>query len=157
MARVSPVLLTLACASRNDTLTFSGSYNRINGVYACENEETLSTMLKGYAKFRGFVVSDWGATHSVSPAINAGLDIDMPDGGHYNQQSINAALAVKNVTTDQLHDSCVRIMSGWYNIPEDRRHPCNGGICINNNVSTPAHKQLAHKLSAMSTVFLTWA
>ena len=81
-------------------------------------------MLKGYANFKGFVVSDWGATHSVSPAINAGLDIDMPDGHYYNQQSITAALAVKNITTDQLHDSCVRIMSGWYNIPEDRRSPC---------------------------------
>ena len=50
----------------------------------------------------------------------------MPDGHYYHQQEITAAPAVKNITTctDQLHDSCVRIMSGWYNIPEDRRSPC---------------------------------
>ena len=31
---------------------------QINGVYACENEHTLKTMLKGYYNFSGFVVSD---------------------------------------------------------------------------------------------------
>lgn len=36
---------------------------QVNGVYACENKRTLSTMLKGYFNFSGFVVSDWGATH----------------------------------------------------------------------------------------------
>ena len=43
---------------------------------------------------------------------------------------------------------------GWYKLPADRRFPCDGGVCIKNNVSTPAHKQLARKLSAMSTVLV---
>lgn len=121
-------------------------------MYACENNNTLHTMLRGYFGFKGFVVSDWGATHSVSPAINAGLDIDMPDNGHFSNKSINAALAAGNITVDQLHTSCVRILSGWYALPEDKRYPCGGGVCIKNNVSTPANKQLARKISAMSTV-----
>jgi beta-glucosidase len=123
-------------------------------VYACENKQTLSVMLKGYFNFSGFVVSDWGATHSVSDAINAGLDIDMPDNHYFSNTSIHAALEVKNITVDQLHDSCIRIMSGWYNVPEDKRFPCDGGICIKNNVSTPANKQLARKIAAMSTVLV---
>lgn len=31
-------------------------YNLVNGVYACENKETLKTMLKGYYNFSGFIV-----------------------------------------------------------------------------------------------------
>jgi beta-glucosidase-like glycosyl hydrolase len=92
--------------------------------------------------------------HSTSEAINAGLDIDMPNGGYFNQQTIHAAIAAKNVSVEQLHNSCLRIMRGWYALPEAKRLPCGGGICIDNNVSTPAHKQLARKLSAMSTVLL---
>ena len=30
--------------------------------------------------FAGFVVSDWGATHSTAKAANAGLDVEMPSG-----------------------------------------------------------------------------
>lgn len=41
------------------------AYNRINGVWACENPETIKTILKGYYNFSGFVVSDWGACHST--------------------------------------------------------------------------------------------
>ena len=33
------------------------SYNRINDVYACENNETLNTELKGYGGFAGWVMS----------------------------------------------------------------------------------------------------
>ena len=36
------------------------AYNRINNIYACENKHTLNEMLKGYANFSGFIVSDWG-------------------------------------------------------------------------------------------------
>ena len=41
-----------------------------------------------------------------------------------------------------------------YNVPEDKRLPCGGEVCIKNNVSTAANKDLARKLSAMSTVLL---
>lgn len=54
------------------------SYNKLNGTYACEDDYTLNTMLKGGLGFKGFVQSDWGATHSTSKAVNSGLDMDMP-------------------------------------------------------------------------------
>ena len=41
----------------------------MNGVYACENKETLKTMLKGYYNFSGFVVSDWGACRESSSVV----------------------------------------------------------------------------------------
>ncbi|MTV37715.1 glycoside hydrolase family 3 C-terminal domain-containing protein [Duganella radicis] len=50
------------------------SYNRLNGVHACENAYLLTEVLKQDWGFKGWVMSDWGATHSTIPAANAGLD-----------------------------------------------------------------------------------
>src|SRR3954452_4430207 len=50
------------------------SYNRINGVYGCENHELLTTILKKQFGFGGWVMSDWGATHSTVASAKAGLD-----------------------------------------------------------------------------------
>ena len=44
------------------------SYNRINSVYACENPYTLHDVLKDSWGFKGFVLSDWGGTHSTVAA-----------------------------------------------------------------------------------------
>ncbi|HET7103955.1 MAG TPA: glycoside hydrolase family 3 protein, partial [Terracidiphilus sp.] len=54
------------------------SYNRVNGTYACENPYLLTDVLKGDFGFKGFVVSDWGATESTVKAAMAGLDMEMP-------------------------------------------------------------------------------
>ncbi len=130
------------------------AYNRINNHYACENEQTLNTMLKGYANFTGFVVSDWGATHSTSAAINAGLDIDMPDPKFFSEDLIKAAISSGNVTESQIHSTCLRIMSQWYKLPIEKRYPCGGKACLHNNVSTSENKELARELAAKSTVLL---
>src|SRR3954468_8379686 len=50
------------------------SYNRINGVYGCENRHLLTHVLKNQFGFKGWVMSDWGATHSTVRAANSGLD-----------------------------------------------------------------------------------
>jgi beta-glucosidase len=54
------------------------SYNRINGDYACENSYTLREVLKKEWGFKGFVLSDWGGTHSTEKASAAGLDQEQP-------------------------------------------------------------------------------
>ncbi|MGA8035101.1 MAG: glycoside hydrolase family 3 C-terminal domain-containing protein [Candidatus Acidiferrales bacterium] len=53
------------------------SYNKLNGVFACDNADTLKTILKGEIGFQGFVTSDWGAVHNVT-FVNNGLDMEMP-------------------------------------------------------------------------------
>jgi len=55
------------------------SYNHINGPYACGNEALLIGILRQEFGFKGFVTSDWGATHSAQ-FLNAGLDVEMIDG-----------------------------------------------------------------------------
>jgi beta-glucosidase len=54
------------------------SYNAVNGDFACENKYLLTTVLKQNWKFPGFVVSDWGGTHSTVKASAAGLDNEEP-------------------------------------------------------------------------------
>ena len=72
------------------------SYNRINGVHACENEVTLANDLKKTTGFKGYVMSDWGATHSTS--LMAGLDVEMPSANFMNPTAINAGIAAGNIT-----------------------------------------------------------
>ncbi|HKW65410.1 MAG TPA: glycoside hydrolase family 3 C-terminal domain-containing protein [Candidatus Acidoferrum sp.] len=54
------------------------SYNAVNGDYACENKYLLTDVLKKDWNFKGFVVSDWGGTHSTEKASAAGLDHEEP-------------------------------------------------------------------------------
>lgn len=49
------------------------AYNRVGGTYACENSVLLNDILRRDWGFPGYVLSDWGAVHSVG-ALRAGLD-----------------------------------------------------------------------------------
>jgi len=49
------------------------AYNKINGVYAAANDVLINEVLKGAWAYRGWVMSDWGATPSWECALG-GLD-----------------------------------------------------------------------------------
>lgn len=83
------------------------AYNRVNGVYACEHPGLLDETLRRAWGFRGLVMSDWGAAHSVAPAIRAGLDLEMPKGEQFSPAAIHAALAKQEIAPAQL-DEMVR-------------------------------------------------
>ncbi len=61
------------------------SYNRVNGDYSCENHYLLTDVLKKDFHFDGFVLSDWGGTHSAVKASHAGLDMEQPDQYFYGE------------------------------------------------------------------------
>ncbi len=63
---------------REQPWTVMCSYNRINGVYAAENEWLLTRVLREEWGFTGLVVSDWGAVDDRVAALRAGLDLEMP-------------------------------------------------------------------------------
>ncbi len=67
-------------AVRADVSSIMCSYNKVNGTYACGNPDTLIKILRDEVGFKGFVTSDWGATHAAS-FINNGLDMEMPGPG----------------------------------------------------------------------------
>ena len=54
------------------------SYNAVNGDFACENKYLLTDVLRDDFHFKGFVLSDWGGTHSTVKASHAGLDNEQP-------------------------------------------------------------------------------
>jgi beta-glucosidase len=59
------------------------AYPRVNGVFACENPTLLDQVLRKDWGFKGFVISDFGATHSIDSAIKAGLDMEWPTGIYF--------------------------------------------------------------------------
>ena len=83
------------------------SYNRLNGEYGCESAYLLADILKNEWQFRGFVQSDWGATHSTVKAINAGLDEEEgsePGPTWFNRSDVLYALANHDITEARLDD-----------------------------------------------------
>jgi len=73
-ARMSDLLALQIAKEEGNPGAVMCSYNRVNGVYSCENSHLLNEVLKQDWGFQGWVMSDWGATHSTIPAANAGLD-----------------------------------------------------------------------------------
>jgi beta-glucosidase len=55
-----------------------GSYNKVNGTYACEHRELLRDVLKGEWAFDGAVISDWYAVQDGPACARGGLDLEMP-------------------------------------------------------------------------------
>jgi beta-glucosidase len=72
-ARMSDLLALQIAREEGNPGAVMCSYNRLNGVYGCESSYLLNEVLKGDWGFNGWVMSDWGATHSTA-AANAGLD-----------------------------------------------------------------------------------
>ena len=72
-ARESDLLAFEIAIERGQPGSVMCSYNKINGQYGCENDYLLNKVLKGDWAYKGFVMSDWGAVHSLAAAMN-GLD-----------------------------------------------------------------------------------
>ena len=85
------------------------SYNRVNGDYACENSYLLTDVLKKDLHFKGFVVSDWGGTHSAAKASHAGLDQEQPD-QYFFGDALKKGVESGEVSQDELNDHVHRIL-----------------------------------------------
>ncbi|TFI58991.1 glycosyl hydrolase [Sphingomonas parva] len=73
-ARMSDLLAFQFAIERSDPGSVMCAYNRVNGIYACENPWLLTDVLRKDWGWKGYVMSDWGATHSSAQAANTGLD-----------------------------------------------------------------------------------
>jgi len=85
------------------------SYNKVNGDWACENNYLLDSLLKKTWGFKGFVISDWGATHSTAKAAMAGLDNEEP-GSRFFGDALKNAIAKGEVPAARLDDMVHRIV-----------------------------------------------
>jgi beta-glucosidase len=97
-------------AVRAGAWTVMAAYNKINGFHASENEILLNDVLKTGWGFQGFVVSDWGATHSTVPAANAGLDVEMPSGEFFGGGKLQAAVRDGRLPLSVVDDKARRVL-----------------------------------------------
>ncbi len=89
------------------------SYNRVNSTYACENNVTLNGILKEMMGFQGFVMSDWGATHSTVQSALGGLDMEMPDNSFFGE-ALAQAVANGQVPESRIDDMVLRILTSLF-------------------------------------------
>jgi beta-glucosidase len=89
------------------------SYNAINGDYACQNKYTLTDVLKKDWQFKGFVLSDWGGTHSTVKASAAGLDHEEPMGDFFGEK-LKQAVEAGKVPMAELDDHAHRILRSMF-------------------------------------------
>ncbi|HUB28360.1 MAG TPA: glycoside hydrolase family 3 C-terminal domain-containing protein [Terracidiphilus sp.] len=85
------------------------SYNRVNGDFACENSYLLTDVLKKDFNFKGFVLSDWGGTHSTVKASHAGLDQEQP-GQNFFGDALKTAVENKEVSEQEIDEHVHRIL-----------------------------------------------
>jgi beta-glucosidase len=133
------------------------SYNHINGPYACGNSATLR-QLRDELGFKGFVTSDWGATHSAQ-FMNDGLDIEMidgPDSSGYQEPAFLGAepAALLAPAADSNGESMGDIYGG--SIPEESAGPSASDIDLGAKVE-PETINEALKTGSVSEATVTRA
>ncbi len=85
------------------------SYNAVNGDFACQNKHLLTDILKKDWAFPGFVVSDWGGTHSTVKASAAGLDNEEPEDIFYGAK-LKEAVQSGQVPMAELDEHVHRVL-----------------------------------------------
>jgi beta-glucosidase len=115
--RMSDLLALQIAMEVGDPGSVMCAYNRVNGPYACESDYLLGEVLKKDWGFKGYVMSDWGATHSTIPAALAGLD---QQSGHpfdksaYFNDALKEAVVNGHVPQSRLDDMVKRITRSMF-------------------------------------------
>lgn len=130
--------------------TFMCAYVKTNGVYSCENKYLLTDVLRNQFHFDGWVMSDWGATHSTVEAFNNGQDQQTPDSSFFGQK-LKEAIQAGRVTTATLDTHVLHIL-----VPIFREgqfdHPRTGKWTA--SARSPEHDALARSLAEQGMVLL---
>jgi beta-glucosidase len=90
------------------------SYSTVNGTYACQNPNLLSTVLRQQFGFTGFVTSDWGGTHSTAASANAGLTMDMPGNDGFYGSALASAVSSGSVSASTLNSMTSDVLTEMF-------------------------------------------
>ncbi|MFH8467257.1 beta-glucosidase [Streptomyces sp. NPDC017991] len=110
-----------------------GAYNKVNGVYACENKELLTGILRDRWGFEGWVMTDWYAAHSTVASLTAGLDMEMPNSRYFGA-ALKKAVQDGGVSEEYVDRSVRRVLTAMDDFglldgsapPRPRRDPAAG-------------------------------
>lgn len=130
------------------------AYNKINGDYAAANAVLINDVLKDAWGYRGWVMSDWGATPSWECAL-AGLDQECGaqiDALLWQAESFGAPLrdayADGRLTSERLSDMVRRILRSMFAVGVDRADAAS-------EPDLAAHDDIALEIARQGTVLLT--
>jgi beta-glucosidase len=129
-ARESDLLAFQIAIERGQPGSVMCSYNLINGVYGCQNSWTLNQVLKRDWAYPGFVMSDWGAVHTVD-ALAAGLDQqsgEQLDKKVWFDKPLKDALAAGSIPQARVDDAALRILRAMFAHGLVDRPPAKGAI-----------------------------
>lgn len=121
------------------------SYNRINGVYASENKELLTDILRGEWGYEGYVMSDWGAVNDRVEGLKAGLELEMPASGGLSDEEIVKAVKAGTLDVQVLDTAVERILNIIFKFVDNR---------MDLEFDREAHHKLAAKVEEESIVLL---
>lgn len=112
-ARMSDLLAFNFAIEKGTPGSLMCSYNKVDAVYACEQPWLLTDVLRRDWGWQGYVMSDWGATHSTVAAANAGLEQESGwpfDEQPYFREPLKAAIAKGEVSKARLDEMAHRIL-----------------------------------------------
>jgi beta-glucosidase len=98
------------------------SYNFTNGEHMTQNRRLNVEVAKDQWHFPGIMMSDWVATYDATAAVKGGLDLEMPFGVYYNQETLKPLLRSGTITESELDEKVRRILRvavafGWLDHP----------------------------------------
>lgn len=130
--------------------TFMCAYVKTNSVYSCENSDILNGLLRKVLKFDGWVMSDWGATHSMVGSIKGGLDQQMPDDSFYGAP-LRAAVLNGEISVGALNEHVRNILVPMFRFGLfDKMQPGNWAA----NVRSPQHDAFSRSVAEQGTILL---
>jgi beta-glucosidase len=92
------------------------AYNKVGGVYACENPFLLTDVLRKDWTYPGWAMSDWGAVHGVQAAV-AGLDQESGqqlDKKVFFNQPLKDAVKAGEVSPARVHEMTHRLLRSMF-------------------------------------------
>ena len=100
-----------AAAKEGRAGSFMCCYNKFNGAYASANEYAQKTVMRDMWNFKGYMMSDWGANHSLSTA--KGMDMEMPNGTYNSNERIRKGIAKGRLTWEDVDKAAGHVLYGF--------------------------------------------
>ncbi|KAI5456702.1 putative glycosyl hydrolase [Mariannaea sp. PMI_226] len=86
------------------------SYNKVNGTHASESPDLLDGIVRKEWDYKGLLVSDWFGTYSVSEALNAGLDLEMPGPSRFRGPGLMHAVTSNKVKETAIDERVRKVL-----------------------------------------------
>ena len=100
--------------------TIMNAYNRLNGIYLCENTAMLTDVLRRKWGFDGYVMTDWGAMNERVPSLKAGCNLEMPGSSGGTDQEIVEAVRGGELDEAVLDRACEEYLDVLFRYIENR-------------------------------------